>query len=82
MADVQFDPQGLETVRIWRELIPSDTPLVAIGGINSNSRAELVGAAGADCVAVIGAVTQHNDSTLIAKTVAQLDNVMQKSQTS
>jgi hydroxymethylpyrimidine kinase / phosphomethylpyrimidine kinase / thiamine-phosphate diphosphorylase len=31
---VQFDPQGLDTLRRWRQLIPPDIPVVAIGGIN------------------------------------------------
>ena len=58
---VQFDPQGLETVSMWRQLIPSNVPLVAIGGIGDPAIAQRVRQAGADCVAVIGAVTRAND---------------------
>jgi len=58
--NVAFDPQGLATVQKWRELIGSDVPLVAIGGINDAERAREVKNAGADCVAVIGAVKKDN----------------------
>jgi thiamine-phosphate diphosphorylase len=70
--NVAFDPQGLETVRKWRELIGSDVPLVAIGGINDVERAKQVKWSGADCVAVIGAV-QKDD---IATAVKQLGEAM------
>ncbi len=59
--DVNFDPQGLETVRQWRSLIPPDIPLVAIGGIGNAEMAKSVREAGADCVAVIGVVTKAED---------------------
>lgn len=59
--DVNFDPQGLETVRQWRSLMPPDIPLVAIGGIGNAQLAKSVREAGADCVAVIGAVTGAED---------------------
>jgi thiamine-phosphate diphosphorylase len=59
--DVNFDPQGLETVRQWRTLMPPDIPLVAIGGIGNADMAKSVRIAGADCVAVIGAVTKAED---------------------
>ena len=59
--NVQFDPQGLQTVGQWRKLVPADMPLVAIGGIGDVSTAEWVKEAGADCVAVIGAVTSVSD---------------------
>ena len=59
--DVNFDPQGLETVRQWRSLIPPDIPLVAIGGIGNAETAKSVREAGADCVAVIGAITNAED---------------------
>ena len=48
-------------VQQWRRLIPSYVPLVVIGGISDASRAADVCEAGADCVAVIGAVTQASD---------------------
>ncbi|KAL9188736.1 hypothetical protein ACHAXT_007114 [Thalassiosira profunda] len=59
--DVKFDPQGLETVRQWRKLIPPEVPLVAIGGIGDADVARRVREAGADCAAVIGAVTKADD---------------------
>ena len=58
---VNFGPQGLAMVQQWRRLIPSYVPLVVIGGISDASRAADVCEAGADCVAVIGAVTQASD---------------------
>mmetsp|Transcript_9995 Transcript_9995/g.13198 ORF Transcript_9995/g.13198 Transcript_9995/m.13198 type:complete len:578 (+) Transcript_9995:91-1824(+) len=58
---VGFDPQGLDTVRKWRQLVPPNVPLVAIGGIGDETVAASVRKAGADCIAVIGAVTKHSD---------------------
>jgi len=55
--NVEFNPQGLATLSKWRQLIPPEIPLVAIGGIHDEKLAREVRAAGADCVAVIGAVT-------------------------
>jgi hydroxymethylpyrimidine kinase / phosphomethylpyrimidine kinase / thiamine-phosphate diphosphorylase len=75
---VQFDPQGLETVSKWRQLIPPDTPLVAIGGIGDAETAGQVRSAGADCVAVIGAVTHANNP---AHAVKQLNDAMLSSAT-
>lgn len=65
--DVKFDPQGLETVRRWRRLIPPEIPLVGIGGIGDERAAEAVRDAGAECVAVIGAVTNADDMGLAVK---------------
>ncbi|GKZ01539.1 hypothetical protein MPSEU_001104500 [Mayamaea pseudoterrestris] len=70
---VQFDPQGLDVLKTWRNLIPPDIPLVAIGGINDAEIAAQVRHAGADCVAVIGAITQANDA---AVAVAALNKAM------
>ena len=58
---VAFDPQGLQTVTKWRELIHLDIPLVAIGGIGDAYTATKVKNAGADCIAVIGAITKADD---------------------
>lgn len=55
---VAFDPQGLDICRKWRQLVPDGMPFVAIGGINDAEIAKLVKEAGADCVAVIGAITK------------------------
>jgi hydroxymethylpyrimidine kinase / phosphomethylpyrimidine kinase / thiamine-phosphate diphosphorylase len=60
--NVNFDPQGLSTVTLWRKLIPSKIPLIAIGGISSPTLAKSVMEAGADCIAVIGAITQQHDT--------------------
>ena len=59
--NVAFDPQGLATVYKWRDLLCPDMPLVAIGGINDKETALQVKKAGADCIAVIGAVTKADD---------------------
>jgi hydroxymethylpyrimidine kinase/phosphomethylpyrimidine kinase/thiamine-phosphate diphosphorylase len=58
---VSFDPQGIDTVTKWRQLIPPIVPLVAIGGIGDAHTAARVLQAGADCVAVIGAITHSDD---------------------
>jgi len=71
--DVKFDPQGLETIRQWRKLIAPDVPLVAIGGISNDKIAKEVREAGADCVAVIGAVTGANN---IGEAVEKLNEAM------
>lgn len=70
---VAFDPQGLSIVAKWRQLIPSDVPLVTIGGIGDSTTARQNKEAGADCVAVIGAVTQNDD---VAVAVRQLNAAM------
>lgn len=59
--DVGFRPQGLETVGVWRRLIDKGVPLVAIGGIDDADIARKVREAGADCVAVIGAVNRADE---------------------
>jgi len=55
---IEFHPQGLNTVRRWRHLIPPNIPFVTIGGINSLQAATANKEAGADCIAVISAITQ------------------------
>ncbi|KAL3913986.1 MAG: hypothetical protein SGARI_000365 [Bacillariaceae sp.] len=74
---VAFDPQGLDTVRKWRQLIPPSVPFVTIGGINDVKAAEVNGKAGADCIAVIGAITGSQDP---AQSVAELNAAMTASQ--
>jgi hydroxymethylpyrimidine kinase/phosphomethylpyrimidine kinase/thiamine-phosphate diphosphorylase len=71
--NVGFDPQGLSTVRKWRQLISPDVPLVAIGGIGDADTATRVKEAGADCAAVIGAVTKAKETTVA---VSQLNEAM------
>ena len=70
---VAFDPQGLAMVAKWRSLIDPDIPFVAIGGIGDAETAKSVKEAGADCVAVIGAVTKADD---VAAAVQQLNDAM------
>lgn len=70
---VQFDPQGLWTVRKWRELIDPAIPVVAIGGINDAETALRVREAGADCSAVISAVTKAEDTSTA---VSELNDAM------
>ena len=67
--DVAFDPQGVDTVEKWKELIHPDVPLVAIGGINDVETVSAVRQAGADCVAVISAVTQADDYVLAVRDI-------------
>lgn len=59
---VGFHPQGLDTVRTWRKLINPSIPFVTIGGINSLETARANKEAGADCIAVISAITQADDA--------------------
>lgn len=70
--NVAFDPQGVETIRKWKQLINQDIPLVVIGGINDAERTKEVKAAGADCVAVIGAVKKEDAMAA----VIELENAM------
>merc|ERR1740139_1370701 len=58
---VAFEPQGCQTIKRWRALIPKDIPLVVIGGIDDANKARQVREAGADTVALIGAL--KNDSS-------------------
>ena len=64
---VGFHPQGLDTVRTWRRLIPKDIPFVTIGGINSVQAATSNREAGADCIAVISAITESDDAAASVK---------------
>ncbi len=77
--DVNFDPQGLETVRQWRSLMPPDVPLVAIGGIGDAYTAKRVREAGADCAAIIGAVTTAEDVTNAVEALNEAMNGTNKS---
>jgi len=71
--NVAFDPQGLETVKKWKELIDPEVPLVAIGGINDAEIVSQVRRAGADCVAVISAVTKASN---VDQAVQDLNSAM------
>lgn len=71
---VNFGAQGLAMVQQWRRLVPPHMPLVVIGGISDTNRVTDVRRAGADCVAVIGAVTQAEDPSQV---VVSLSAAMQ-----
>ena len=70
---VSFGAQGLNIVRKWRQLIPPNLSFVTIGGIGDTEAAKANRQAGADCVAVIGAVTKADD---VPSTVAALNEAM------
>ena len=74
--NVQFDPQGLIVLRQWRKLVPPDIPLIAIGGISDVEMAANVRRAGAECIAVIGAVTESSNIDQIADSFVRLDGAM------
>jgi hydroxymethylpyrimidine kinase / phosphomethylpyrimidine kinase / thiamine-phosphate diphosphorylase len=59
--NVAFNPQGLAICQKWRQLVPENIPLVVIGGINDPREAKLVRDSGADCIAIIGAITNAVD---------------------
>jgi thiamine-phosphate pyrophosphorylase len=60
-SKVNTRPAGLATLKAVREIIPADgPPLIAIGGIDKLNVAE-VAKAGADGIAVIGAVAMAED---------------------
>ena len=71
--DVAFDPQGLATIQKWKELIDPEIPLVAIGGINDAERSAQVKNAGADCVAVIGAVKKDDTRRAVEELLVALE---------
>jgi thiamine-phosphate diphosphorylase len=71
---VQFDPQGLWTVNKWRQLVDPSIPMMAIGGIGDADITMQVREAGADCVAVIGAITKADETSAA---VSQLNEAMQ-----
>jgi thiamine-phosphate pyrophosphorylase len=59
LKEMRFAPQGLDRIAQWKKLI-GNRPLVAIGGLNLE-RAMLCLGAGADIVAVVGAIVNHSD---------------------
>ena len=64
---VEFHPQGLDTVQKFRRLINPSIPFVTIGGINSLEAAMANRKSGADCIAVISAITKSNDAAASVK---------------
>ena len=69
LKSMNFAPQGIETVELWKKLLPY--PLVAIGGIKLEQAANIY-AAGADSIAVVSDVTQHADPEARVKAWLQL----------
>lgn len=69
LKSMRFAPQGVETLRIWRQL--TICPLVAIGGIKLE-QAEEIYAAGADSIAVVSDMTQNADPERRVKEWLQL----------
>jgi hydroxymethylpyrimidine kinase/phosphomethylpyrimidine kinase/thiamine-phosphate diphosphorylase len=55
LKSMNFAPQGVETLRIWRQIF--SCPLVAIGGIALENASEIY-AAGADSIAVVSDVAK------------------------
>lgn len=64
LKSMKFAPQGVETLRIWRQLL--NYPLVAIGGIKLEQADEIYGS-GADSIAAVSDVTQNADPEARAK---------------
>lgn len=58
-------PWGLDGVRALRDSLPSDTPLIGIGGINTGNAAAVI-TAGADGVAVVSAISAAVDPRMAA----------------
>lgn len=56
IKSMDFAPQGVETVKLWRALF--EVPLVAIGGITLENADELL-SAGADMISVISDIAQN-----------------------
>ena len=59
-------PRGLDLIRAARAVVPG--PLVAIGGIDASTAADVI-AAGADAVAMIGALVRAPDPAAAAREV-------------
>ncbi|MBX9839519.1 thiamine phosphate synthase [Silvanigrella sp.] len=49
---MKFLPQGIDKIRVWRNIIPKNIPLVAIGGIKLENAQEIYNN-GADSISVI-----------------------------
>ena len=49
---MRFSPQGINKIKLWREIIPKNIPLVAIGGIKLEQGKNIF-MAGADIISVI-----------------------------
>lgn len=69
--DMPADPAALQTLRWWAEMM--ETPCVGVGGINAQTAPQAV-AAGADFLAVVGAIWTHPDGPVAA--IAELSAAM------
>ena len=69
LKSMRFAPQGIDTLRIWRQL--TTCPLAAIGGIKIEQARDIY-AAGADSIAVVSDVTQNANPEARVKEWLQL----------
>ena len=61
---MSFNPQGIEQLQRWRRTL--QYPLVAIGGINFERLAEILGA-GVEGISLISAITKAVDPGRVTK---------------
>ena len=59
--DSEYDPRGSKLLRVWRDLLPVSTPLVAIGGVVLGNAQEVLQEGEGCGIAVISAVTAAQD---------------------
>lgn len=57
---MRFEPQGIEKITLWRNIIPPQIKLIAIGGISLASAANIY-AKGANCISVIHDISQASN---------------------
>ncbi|QCE33118.1 thiamine phosphate synthase [Acetobacteraceae bacterium] len=62
LKKMKWQPQGLERLSLWRNLIPTEIPLVAIGGLTPE-RGKKSLEQGADAVACVSAVFKTKNPT-------------------
>ena len=71
---MKFDPQGVDRLQRWVELLKDQYPLTAIGGID-RARAPGIMATGVDSIAVVRAITEASDpATAVAELRAGMDH--------
>ena len=70
LKSMNFAPQGIETLRIWRQLFAC--PLVAIGGITEARVPETL-TAGADAVAIITDIVNAPDLTAKVRAILAIE---------
>ena len=57
---MRFSPQGLEKIALWREKIPQNIKLVAIGGISLSQSADIY-KYGANCISVVSDIAKASN---------------------